>query len=449
MEARRGAALTPEQIFEVARARETALSRLLMLYITTGVVFMLLPGTFLGVWNLIAITSRHAADSISRPWIQAHGHAQIFGWVGCFILGIGFHSLPKLRRQGPFALWVAWACWTLWTAGVALRWTADVYLWHWRLLLPASAALELAAFALFFHAVSGHKPERSANDGSAGVPPSARARRPTFEPWVTIVIGATLGLLLTLLLNLGGALYLAGRGADPAFPPAFDLRFLALSTWGFLVPFVWGFSAKWMPVFLGLKPLRPRLLQITFALNSAAVLAALAGLIRTATVAFLATALLAPLALRLFARPQQAAKTRGVHASFPVFVRLAYLWLIVAAALGIWASRLDNAAGVWGASRHALTVGFVALMIFCVGQRILPAFSGMRLLFSPRLMFLALALLTLGCALRVSSELLAYQGYALGAWRWLPVSAVTELAAVTLFAINLLATFASKPATSS
>jgi hypothetical protein len=28
--------------------------------------------------------------------------------------------------------------------------------------------------------------------------------------------------------------------------------------WGFLVPFVWGFSAKWMSVFLGLKPLRPK-----------------------------------------------------------------------------------------------------------------------------------------------------------------------------------------------
>ena len=33
-----------------------------------------------------------------------------------------------------------------------------------------------------------------------------------------------------------------------------------LVAWGFLVPFVWGFSAKWMTVFLGLKPVRPRLL---------------------------------------------------------------------------------------------------------------------------------------------------------------------------------------------
>ncbi len=434
IESRQGAALTPGEIFEIARARETALSRLLMAYITTGLTFMLLPGTFLGVWNLINISSRHAAESVSRPWIQAHGHAQIFGWVGCFILGIGFHSLPKLRRSEPFALWTAWTCWTMWTAGVALRWFADVYLWHWRVLLPLSAILELAAFGLFFRAVSGHKPES----------PEPRLQT-AFEPWTMVVIGATIGLLLTLVLNLGATLYLALRGSDPAFPPAFDLRFLVLSTWGFLVPFVWGFSAKWMPVFLGLKPLRSRMLKITFGLNALAVLVALAGFVRTAAVVFVVTAVLAPLALRMFERPQQPAKIRGVHSSMPALVRVAYAWLIVAAVLGVWAAQVENASGIWGASRHALTVGFVAVMIFSVGQRILPAFSGMRLLFSTRLMFASLALITIGCAIRVSCELLAYQGYVTGAWRWLPVSAVTELAAVTLFAVNMVASFASKP----
>ena len=55
-------------------------------------------------------------------WMQAHGHAQIFGWIGTFILGIGFYSIPKLRRLNPFALSAAWLCWALWTSGVALRW---------------------------------------------------------------------------------------------------------------------------------------------------------------------------------------------------------------------------------------------------------------------------------------------------------------------------------------
>jgi uncharacterized protein involved in response to NO len=80
-------------------------------------------------------------------------------------------------------------------------------------------------------------------------------------------------------------------------------------------------------------------------------------------------------------------------------------------------------------------------MILCVGQRILPAFAGMRLLWSTRLMFVGLMLLTIGCTLRVSSEVLAYQGYANWAWSVLPVSALLELAGITTFAVNILGTF--------
>ena len=96
-----GRPLTPLQIFDITAARETTLSRLLMLYISTGLLFMLLPGTFLGVWNLLAISSHHATDSVSAAWIQAHGHAQIFGWIGTFILGIGFYVPCLFLTERP------------------------------------------------------------------------------------------------------------------------------------------------------------------------------------------------------------------------------------------------------------------------------------------------------------------------------------------------------------
>ena len=89
-----GRRLAASEIVNIAAARERALSRMLMLYISTGVVFMLLPGTFLGVWNLLTISSHRAVNSVSPAWIQAHGHAQVFGWIGSFILGIGFYSIP-------------------------------------------------------------------------------------------------------------------------------------------------------------------------------------------------------------------------------------------------------------------------------------------------------------------------------------------------------------------
>ena len=136
---------------------------------------------------------------------------------------------------------------------------------------------------------------------------------------------------------------------------------------------------------------------------------------------------------------------KGVHPAFPYFIRLAYGWLVVAAVLGVWAAFAANPDGIWGASRHALTVGFVSTMVFAIGQRVLPAFGGMRLLYSPRLMGASLGVLTVGCLLRVTSEVLAYQGILQSAWKVLPISALTELTAVTLFAVNMILTFRSQP----
>ena len=148
--------------------------------------------------------------------------------------------------------------------------------------------------------------------------------------------------------------------------------------------------------------------------------------------------------IRFFEPAAKAAKPINVHRSFPVFIRMAYGWLLIAAALGICASLMNEAPGLWGASRHALTVGFIAAMIFCVGQRFPPSFCGMRILWSTRLMLVMLVLLMTGCTLR-ASEILAYQDYAKWAWNVLPFSAMIELTAVALFAINLIATFARAP----
>jgi len=421
---------SPAEVFRVAAAREIALARLLVLYIGTGLFFMLLPGTFLGVWNLIAISSRQAANSVSPAWIQAHGHAQIFGWIGTFILGIGYYSLPKLRRAQPFEISVARVTWALWTLGVALRWLTNVYQWHWRALLPLSAALELLAFAIFFRTISGHRPQDSGKE--------------KLEKWIFVVIAGSVGLLLTLLVNLGVALYLAAAGSSPEVPAGFDSSFLVLEAWGFLVPFVWGFSAKWLPVFLGLRPVRERALLLALVLNFAGVLAAFLNSSRTAAVLLLAGMALAVHALRLFAWPERAAKVRGAHRSFPTFVRAAYVWALVAAGLGIWAASTTASHGIWGASRHALTAGFLATMVLAIGQRVQPAFAG-KLLYSSRLMFASLLLLSAGCLLRVSSEILAYRGLYPPAWSWLPFSAYAEMTAVTLFAINIVISFAKRP----
>ena len=159
-----------------------------MAYITTGLFFMVFPGTMLGVWNLMQISGRESIGLVSPAWLQAHGHAQVFGWIGSFLLGIGFYSIPKLRGTATGAIRAAWACWALWTVGAAVRWAATVYLWDWRVLVPASSVSELVAFLIFVAVVSQHRPQG---------PSKGR-----LEPWV--VMSATLGFLFVVAMNVAG-----------------------------------------------------------------------------------------------------------------------------------------------------------------------------------------------------------------------------------------------------
>jgi len=53
-------------------ARERGLSRLLMAYISTGLAFLVLPGTLIGVWNLISISSAHFEGAARVGWVQTH-----------------------------------------------------------------------------------------------------------------------------------------------------------------------------------------------------------------------------------------------------------------------------------------------------------------------------------------------------------------------------------------
>lgn len=420
------AARPPEMV-----RRETRLQRLVTVYIATGLLFMLLPGTFLGVWNLLSISAQHTVASLPPAWMQAHGHAQIFGWLGTFIIGIGFYSLSKMGDFPAYAVWRGWFCYALWTGGVLLRWAVSITGWEWRAGLPLSAALELAGFLTFFRTVSGHRVPRE-----PGVP---RAKK---EPWMLVVMASTAGFLATLLANLAVAVSTAARGGGPAIPLITDQRLLMLPTWCFLVPSVWGFNARWLPVFLGLRQLRRHFLYAAVLFAWLASACMLGGFALAAALLLIPAALSSVAALGVWEPAAQGARLNGVHRSFPAFVRGAYVWLLIAAAMSVAAAIGDREGGIWGASRHALTVGFLATMVFAIGQKILPAFCGSRVLFSTGIMFASLSLLTAGCALRVLCEPLAYEGYAGWAWRVLPWSAVTELTAVTMFALNLAFTLA-------
>ena len=422
----------PDQSAGKSRVRmERCSQHLVTAFIVSGMLFMLLPGTFLGVWNLIGISQQRTLDSISPAWLQAHGQAQVFGWIGSFIIGIGFYSLTKMQSALAFPVRTGWVAWSLWTIGVLLRWIGGVTAWQWKVLLPASGLLQLVAFVLFYRSVRLHRPMGS--------------NRRT-ETWMQIVMGGTVAFLVAMIINLAALTRIALHGNSPALPHVLDQQLVVLAVWGVLVPTIWGFNARWLPIFAGFKKPHGLRLLIAYGLSIAGIIAVFADWLPVAAVSFLFAALLAIDALHVWEPAIQPAKLLHVHATFPLFIRLAYIWLVISTVLEAVAVLYDHAGGIWGASRHALTVGFVGLMVFAIGQRVLPAFCGMRVLWSESLMAWSLYLLFLGCLLRVAMEPLAYEGIWMAAWKVLPVSAVTELTAVSLFAINLGGTIFRAPA---
>ena len=72
---------------------------LIRLFIATGIFFTVLPGTILGFTTPLLITAHHGLNGLSPAWIQTHGHSQVFGWIGSFVLGIGFYSQPLTRAN--------------------------------------------------------------------------------------------------------------------------------------------------------------------------------------------------------------------------------------------------------------------------------------------------------------------------------------------------------------
>jgi hypothetical protein len=361
--------------------------------------------------------------------MEGHGHAQMFGWIGSFILGIGFYSQPARDRS---AIRIQLTCFALWTSGVAMRWVANIYEWHWRSLFPISAGFELIVVLLFLAAAAHHKlPE----------PMEGKHAKTSMELWMVSVLLGTAGLAAAVIFNFVECLKLAIHGIQLSFPHTLDQKYLVLLGWGFLVPVVWGFSARWLPSFLAIAKPDAQLFRLALVLDLMGVFCGVAGLSKPATILLASSAVAIGLALHLTQRTHGPAKVQGIHPSFPTFIRLAYAWLVIAGSMSIWAAFADQHGGIWGASRHALTVGFAATMVFSIGPRILPHFGGVHGIFSKRLMFLSLLLLQTGCLLRVSSEPLAYEGLLPFAWKVLPVSGMLELSGVLLFATNLALTF--------
>jgi hypothetical protein len=399
---------------------ERRVARLLGAFIGAGLFFLVFPGTLAGVWNLLDITAARRGDAVPQSWIQAHGHAQLFGWVGSFIIGISLYALPKFRGAMLRSMRAGWAMFALWTGATALRWASVFWGWHTGILAPATAAAQLAVVTMLLWQISPY-----------------RRRGSWCEIWNVLIVSGLFGMWAGSAFQVVVVLSIPAEDLSIA-PPEVNRWLLQGTFWLFLLPTVTGYASRFLPAFLGLE--RPRRQPLLLALATLCLLP-LALLFNGQFGHYvpLAAVVLIGFGLRVLEPAVRPAKIRGVHRLFPFFARLAFVWLQVAAVLQI----AGDSPGLLGASRHAFTVGFLGTLILSLAPRMLLSFLNSRELWSPCLMFWSLAALTAGCVLRVASEPLAYTDLVPSAWSLLPVSAFIELSAVLIFAYNMLRSMAT------
>jgi hypothetical protein len=162
------------------------------------------------------------------------------------------------------------------------------------------------------------------------------------------------------------------------------------------------------------------------------------------TIVLLIIAIGTPFQYRLFGPVPETERDRGLK-----FIRAAYVWFILATAMlvftpiytfGIYMPITGSPVGFshafFGAYRHALTVGFIMMMIVGVSSKVVPTLSGVDVRRANSL-WPTFVLLNLGNLTRVSFQIAT--DFAPSAYRVMGVSGFIEVVALSLWGYELLA----------
>src|SRR5262245_6029685 len=117
-----------------------------------GIAVVLTLGAVWGAYLLLRIGLEGSFTAAGLHEVNAHGHAQIFGWVGLFVMGFAYQAFPRFKHADLAHPRLARASLWLLLAGLVVRSVCEplAELWPW-LAAPAVGAsvLEVAAIGLF------------------------------------------------------------------------------------------------------------------------------------------------------------------------------------------------------------------------------------------------------------------------------------------------------------
>lgn len=421
--------------------------------------------------------------------VQSHGHAQLFGWLGCFILGMGLFFLPRLRGETlPHPERLRYVLFLV-VGGIALRTIAQPLAgWFengvvanlWRATVFGATLLEAAGLFMLLSLIL----------------PAERARKPLSPdapawPVLPFMQIGFFSLALAFILNLFGA-WNAFTQARNIIPARYDQSVITLMLYGVALPMAIVFAIRNLPLFMRLAmpgrrgwhalawiyalALSARLLpQLVAILDDALIWTgsvARADYLNVLGLNALATlGILGLNACILFfiwrldilrLRPpwivDRAPNTRpdldylrqptranypdnGEYGRFELLINSAFVWLGIAMALDVlrvlpWVN--DFIAIPQDGARHALMVGFITLLIFGMAARMAPGFSGRRGVAHPELVVWLFYLGNLAAILRVVPTFFPQSKIALMLWG---MSGFIGWCAVLVLAVIMWGTF--------
>lgn len=422
---------------------ETRQNHLYKPFLRGALITVLTVGCTLGAINLAVMAFKADLAAAWGSLIQSHAYAQIFGWVGLFIMGMAYHMVPRfflrpLKRPGlvaPSLLLV--------TSGLVLRFVSQPFAYYppasWVMLL--SALLGLCGVTLFVWAMYDTMLRGSDKYG----PPGYALYIGAGFGWFWLASAATVVVML----------YLGLNGLD-TIPPSWDAPYLRGTLNGAIVAMILGFTLRTVPQIMGTRPPSLWPTRVVFVAYTLAVLLQVAAeSTRLGSVPVgverwlgLAGAALEVAALVTFVALLRLYKLNSIFAhrhrknAWPErFVRTAYFWLLFASALN-FAYALSSLVGgspvphaFIASYHHALTVGFFSLMIVGMSMKLVPAFIGVMNK-QPRIAGVLFVLLLTGNTLRIICESMA-QVYGGAFYALMGLSGFIEVSALSLYGVTL------------
>lgn len=413
-------------------------------FFLAGIGTVLTLGCMWGAINLLTIGLGRSFNAANYSWVLAHAHAMVFGFVGFFIMGFAYQAFPRFKHTTLWKPKLAFAALPLMIAGILAQTVAH-------LLSPPSLPLEIVAAIIQLTSVVIFT--------TAIVMTVRRAQKP--EVYDRFVYAALAWFLLAAIANpiVFQLFELPGSRENLLFNlAAFNIPYRDVQLLGIAVVMILGVSLRFLPHAYGLRePSRAWRAFLFWGVNGsilagvALFIAGMAGgnhwlmMVQwLTTFVLLAVAIGTPRQYRMFGAVPENERDRGLK-----FIRAAYIWFILATAMlvftpiynfGIYmpltGSHVPFSHAFFGAYRHALTVGFIMMMIVGVSSKVVPTLSGVDVRRANSL-WPTFLLLNLGNLTRVSSQIAT--DFFPSAYSVMGFSGFIEVVGLTLWGYELFA----------